>query len=194
MQQPINLTVALLTALPGAARGRCLPASAHGRCLPTVSRSHRWAAAYQHRRDASSSELHMPTSLHSPSSREMFALKLHVASICFKCLKCFRDMLQVVYKKVVKVDPDVAHVAIVAHVCCKLLLSMFHLFLFDVCCKCVYLDVAYVFTHMMQVFYLDVAYVYNVFKCFCFCKWFRRMFQMFHLFLDVCCNCCIGMF
>jgi hypothetical protein len=36
----------------------------------------------------------------------------------------------------------------------------------DVCCRCVYLDVAYVFTHMMQVFYLDVVYVYNGFKCF----------------------------
>jgi hypothetical protein len=36
----------------------------------------------------------------------------------------------------------------------------------DVCCKCVYLDVAYVFAHMMQVFYLDVSYVYNGFKCF----------------------------
>ena len=36
----------------------------------------------------------------------------------------------------------------------------------DVCCKCVYLDAAYVFTHMMQVFYLDVAYVYNGFNCF----------------------------
>jgi hypothetical protein len=34
------------------------------------------------------------------------------------------------------------------------------------CCKCVYLYVAYVFTHMMQVFYLDVVYVYNGFKCF----------------------------
>jgi hypothetical protein len=33
-------------------------------------------------------------------------------------------------------------------------------------CKCVYLNVAYVFTHMMQVFYLGVAYVYNGFKCF----------------------------
>ena len=29
-----------------------------------------------------------------------------------------------------------------------------------------FLDVAYIFTHMMQVFYLDVAYVYNGFKCF----------------------------
>ena len=45
---------------------------------------------------------------------------------------------------------DVSYVAMVVHICCKR----------------VYLDVAYVFTHMMQVFYLDVAYVYNGFKCF----------------------------
>ena len=50
---------------------------------------------------------------------------------------------------------------------------MFHLF-FYVCCKCVYVDVAYVFTHMMQVFYLDVAYVYNGFKCF---QVFLQVFQ-----------------
>jgi hypothetical protein len=43
----------------------------------------------------------------------------------------------------------------------------------DVCCKCVYLDVAYVshicckcFTHMLQVFYLHVAYVNNDFQVF----------------------------
>jgi hypothetical protein len=28
----------------------------------------------------------------------------------------------------------------------------------DVCCKCVYLDVAYAFTRMLQIFYRDVAY------------------------------------
>jgi hypothetical protein len=65
-----------------------------------------------------------------------------------------------------KVDRDVAYVVMVVHVCCKLMFSMFHIFFSDVCCKCVYLDVAYVFTHMLQVFYLDVAYVYNSFKCF----------------------------
>jgi hypothetical protein len=36
----------------------------------------------------------------------------------------------------------------------------------NVYCKCVYFEVAYVFTHMIQVFYLDVAYLYNDFKCF----------------------------
>jgi hypothetical protein len=52
----------------------------------------------------------------------------------------------------------------------------------DVCCKCVYLDVAYVFTHMMQVFYLDVVHVYNGFKC----------FQVFlQVFSDACFKCFI---
>ena len=67
---------------------------------------------------------------------------------------------------VAKVDQDVAYVAIVVHVCCKLMFSMFHLFFSDVCCKCVYLNVAYVFKDMIQVFYLDIVYVYNGFKCF----------------------------
>jgi hypothetical protein len=39
-------------------------------------------------------------------------------------------------------------------------------FFFNVCCKCVYLDVVYVFTHMLQVFYLDITYILQCFKCF----------------------------
>jgi hypothetical protein len=79
--QPPTSHGARLSALPGAAQGRCLPALSH---------SHHLAAAYEHRRVAVSCELHVPMSLHSLSSKEMFALKLHVASICFKC---FRGML-----------------------------------------------------------------------------------------------------
>jgi hypothetical protein len=60
-----------------------------------------------------------------PSSKKMFALNLHVASVCFKC---FRGMLQVFHTDVAKVDQNVAHVVMVAHVCCKLLFSMFHQF------------------------------------------------------------------
>jgi hypothetical protein len=38
---------------------------------------------------------------------------------------------------------------------------------FDVRCKCVYLNVAYVFIHRKcKCFYLNVVYVYNGFKCF----------------------------
>ena len=67
------------------------------------------------------------------SSKEMFTLKLHVASVYFACFKCFRGMLKVFHTDVTKVDWDVAHVAIVVHVCCKLLFSIFHLFFSDVC-------------------------------------------------------------
>jgi hypothetical protein len=54
------------------------------------------------------------------------ALKPHVASICFKC---FRD-IQVFHADVAKVDQDVAYIAMVVHVCCKLLFLMFYLFFF----------------------------------------------------------------
>jgi hypothetical protein len=66
-------------------------------------------------------------------------------------------------------------------------------FFFNVCCKCVYRNVVYVFTHILQVFYLDVVYVCNNFKnfscvfasvsdeCFkCFIV-FRRMLQLLHM-------------
>jgi hypothetical protein len=53
---------------------------------------------------------------------------------------------------VVKVDRDVAYVAMVVYVCCKLLFSMFYLFL-GVCCKCVYLDVAYV-SHICCMYFI----------------------------------------
>jgi hypothetical protein len=57
---------------------------------------------------------------------------------------------------IAKVDRDIAYVAMIVHIYCKLMFSMLYFFP-DVCCKCVYLDVAYVF--ILQVFYLDVAYV-----------------------------------
>jgi hypothetical protein len=88
-------------------------------------------------------------------------LKLHVASVCFKCFRC---MLQVFYTDVVKVDSDIAHAAIVVHVCCKLLISMLHLF-FSTYVASVFIRMFRI-THMMEMFYLDVAYVYNDFKYF----------------------------
>jgi hypothetical protein len=67
-------------------------------------------------------------------------------------------MLHVFYTDVAKVYRNVAYVAMVVYVCCKRLFLMFHLF-FKRTLKCVYLDVAYVLTHMLQlqVFYLDVV-------------------------------------
>ena len=54
---------------------------------------------------------------------------------------------------------DVAHVVSVSEACCKRLFKRFHLFL-DICCKRFDLDVAYVFTHMLQ------QYVLKCFICF----------------------------
>ena len=64
----------------------------------------------------------------------------------------------------------------------------------DVCCKCFYLDVAYVSHICCKFFYLDVAYVLQcLFKCFqmfwqvfqthvsSISSVFRHMLQMFHL-------------
>jgi hypothetical protein len=41
----------------------------------------------------------------------------------------FRGMSQVFHTDVAKVDWDVAHVAMIVHVCCKLMFSMFYFFL-----------------------------------------------------------------
>jgi hypothetical protein len=79
-------------------------------------------------------------------------------------------MLQVFHVVVAKVDRDVAYVAMVVHVCCKLLSPMFHLFCLDVCCKCVYFGCCICFTYMLQVFYLDIAYVL---------LWFSSVFHVF---------------
>jgi hypothetical protein len=49
-----------------------------------------------------------------------------------------------VHTDVAKAYQDVAYVVIIVHVRCKRMSLMFHLFFSDVCCKCVYLDVAYI--------------------------------------------------
>jgi hypothetical protein len=85
----------------------------------------------------------------------------YVANVCFKCIRCFRGMLQLLHMDVAKVDRDVAH--------------------FTYFCKCFPLYVASIlkkyfiyFRHMLQqVFYLDVTYILH--KC---CN---SMYQMFHL-------------
>ena len=72
-------------------------------------------------------------------------------------------MLHVFYIYDVKLNWDVAYVAIAIHVYCKCMFQMCHLFfirMFQVClfgcCIC--------FIHMLQVFYLDVAYVLQCFS------------------------------
>ena len=93
---------------------------------------------------------------------------------------------------------DVAHVAYVASVSeahCKRLFKMFHLFPY-VCCKRFDLDVAYVFTHMLQQYVPKCFIVVSVFccsKCFhvasCKCVYLRVAYVFTHMmqvfYLDV---------
>jgi hypothetical protein len=65
-------------------------------------------------------------------------------------LKRMLQELQVFYMDIAKVDRDVAYVAMVVHVCCKFMFSMFHLFFRRMLQVC--LSRCYVFRHMMQVF------------------------------------------
>jgi hypothetical protein len=71
---------------------------------------------------------------------------------------------------VVKLDRDVAYIAIVIYVRCKCLFPIFHLFFSDVCCKCVCLWIFILHSHIC-------------YKCFI---WMLRMccnsFQVFHVF------------
>jgi hypothetical protein len=86
--------------------------------------------------------------LHPPGCYVL--LKAHVASVSDGCCKS-RSGYCICCK--------------VVHVCCKGLLPMFHLCFPDTCCKCVYLDVAYV-SHICCMFYENVAYVCNGFQVF----------------------------
>jgi hypothetical protein len=116
------------------------------------------------------------------SSKEMFALKLHVASVYFKCFKCLRNMLQVFYTDTTKVDRDVTHVAMVVHVCCKLVFSMFYLF-FSTYVASVFIWMLHMFSHIRCKCFIWILRIFTmVFRCFYKC--FKRMF---HLFSDICC-------
>ena len=54
-------------------------------------------------------------------------------------------MLQVFYMDVAKVDRDIAYVAMVVHVCYKLMFPMFHLFFYTYVVECVYLIMLHMF-------------------------------------------------
>jgi hypothetical protein len=145
-------------------------------------------------------ELHKDE-LHLSKQQGDIALKAHVASICFKCLICFRGMLQVFQIDIVKVDRDIAYVAMVVHVCYKGLFQCF-ICVSDVCCKCfiwmlrmfhtyvasVSCGCCICFTYMLQIFHLDVAYVLQwLHTCFpdvcykCFNCFWTYVASVFHL-------------
>jgi hypothetical protein len=74
-------------------------------------------------------------------------------------------MLQAFYVDIAKVDRDLAYVAMVVHICCKLLFSMFQLFLQT------YLPSVFVwmfnmfYTYVASVFIWMLCMFYMVFKC-----------------------------
>jgi hypothetical protein len=66
----------------------------------------------------------------------------------------------VFHMDIAKIDHDVAHVAMVVHVCCKRLFQIFHLF-FQTYAASVLIWMLHMFhTYMLQ------EYVRNVFNCF----------------------------
>jgi hypothetical protein len=146
----------------------------------------------------------------------MFALKEHVANVCFKC---FKDMLQAFYidaakvdRDIVKVDRDVAHVAIAKYTCCKIMfqvLQVFQTYVANIssgcfknkswCCTCCN---DYIYTYVSSVSYvLDVCckcfilMSQKLIWCCLYCYGHTRMFQA-HVssVSDVCCKCFIWMF
>jgi hypothetical protein len=75
----------------------------------------------------------------------------------------------VLHIDVAKVDQDIAYVAMVVYVCCKLLFPMFYLFFH---------------TYVASVFYLDVAYVSHV-CCKCFIRMLHTVCNDFQVFLQM---------
>ena len=74
-------------------------------------------------------------------------------------------MLPMFHSDVVKVDQDIVYVAMVVHVCCKNLSSMFHLFF--------HMYVASVFIWMLHMFHTYVACVLLI-CCVCL-QWFSSV-------------------
>jgi hypothetical protein len=79
-----------------------------------------------------------------------------VSDVCFKCF----------HMDVAKVERDVAYVVSVSKTCCKLFCSQCFICFLDVCCKCVYLDAAYVSHVCCKCFMWMLRIFYNGFKCF----------------------------
>ena len=108
-------------------------------------------------------------------------LKAHIASVCFKCFRYFRGMLQVFQMDVGKVDRDVAYGC--THMLQRSVTNISYVFSY-ICRKCVYLDVAYVLSGCcvsLQMF----SGIF--FKC------YRNMLQVcvsnVSVVSDICCKC-----
>jgi hypothetical protein len=82
-------------------------------------------------------------------------LKVHVASVCFKCFRRIIGMLQLFHADVAKVNRDVAYVATIVHYVASFY-SQYFIFFFAEHIASVFIFIC--FSHMFQVFYLGVVY------------------------------------
>jgi hypothetical protein len=100
------------------------------------------------------------------------AFQICVAFVSYGCYKSNRGMLHMLHM----LQLFQRHVASVCFECFRCFRGMFHLYSPDACCKCVYLDVAYVLhIHCMCFGCLRmVAMVLSVFQV--FFKYFRSVF------------------
>ena len=84
---------------------------------------------------------------------------------------------------VIKVDRDVAYVAMVVHVCCKLLFLMFHLFF-----------QTYVASVLIWMLHMFCAYVVSDLSGCCVClRWFQVFFGVFASVSGACFKCFISL-
>jgi hypothetical protein len=139
-------------------------------------------------------ELHTPISIHSETARKYYAKSA--------CCKHMFQVFQMLQRYVANFLCGCCKSRLGCCTCCNsctrmLQVSVPNVFIrvfYDVSYKCVYLDVAYVFRLMLQVFYLDVAYVLqwflSVFRVF-FASVLDACLKMFHLSSDLFCNCYI---
>jgi hypothetical protein len=88
----------------------------------------------------------------------------------------------VFYIDVAKVDRDIAYVAMVVHVCCKLLFPMFHLLFRRMLQVCLF--------WMLHIFHTYVASVLSR-CCVCFCNGFKCFSDVFANVSDACSKCFI---
>jgi hypothetical protein len=88
---------------------------------------------------------------------------------------------------VAKVDWDVAYVAMVVHICCKLLLPMFHLF-FQMHVASVFIWILHMFSH--------ICCKCSIWMLRMFCNGFQVFLDVFTNILDACFMCfiCLQMY
>jgi hypothetical protein len=98
----------------------------------------------------------------------------HVSSV----FMCFRRMFRLFF--------HVAYVAMAIYACCKRMFQVFHLDITNICFKCFMCFITYVASVSSWCYTsrsrccIYLQWLWRVFRC--FCKYFRRMLQVFQLF------------